>query len=54
VLILEQAGFADIQIFGDYRTEPATAYHRSLVYIAKSKGDAWVNSTAAPGSSNSG
>ena len=35
LLMLGQAGFEEIQIFGDYRTEPATAEHNTLVFVAK-------------------
>jgi SAM-dependent methyltransferase len=35
VLMLELAGFADIQIYGGYRSEPATADHTSLVFVVK-------------------
>jgi hypothetical protein len=35
VLLLEQAGFGDIQIFGDYSDEPGTADHTALVFVAR-------------------
>ena len=35
VLVLEQAGFQDIQIFGDFSDEPATADHRELIFVAR-------------------
>ncbi|MZQ81092.1 methyltransferase domain-containing protein [Paenibacillus sp. 5J-6] len=35
VLMLERAGFSDIQIFGDFRDEPATADHHDLVFICR-------------------
>jgi hypothetical protein len=35
VLILERAGFEDLQIFGDFRDEPATADHNNLIFVAK-------------------
>jgi len=35
MLMLEQAGFSDIQIFGNYSDEPATADHKDLVFVAK-------------------
>lgn len=35
VLILEHAGFNDIQIRGDYSDEPATADHKILVFVAR-------------------
>jgi hypothetical protein len=33
--MLERAGFRDIQIFGDFSDEPATADHKDLVFVAK-------------------
>jgi SAM-dependent methyltransferase len=38
VLVLERAGFDDIQIFGDYSDEPATSDHRNLVFVARKCG----------------
>ena len=35
VLMLERAGFGEIQIRGDYSDEPATADHKALVFVAK-------------------
>ena len=35
VLILELAGLSDIQIFGDFSNEPATADHKELIFIAR-------------------
>jgi len=35
VLVLERAGFSDVQIFGDYSYEPATADHKELIFVAK-------------------
>ncbi len=35
VLILERAGFAEIQIYGDYSEKPATADHKNLVFVAR-------------------
>jgi SAM-dependent methyltransferase len=35
VLVLERAGFGDIQIFGDYSDEPATSDHKDLVFLAR-------------------
>jgi hypothetical protein len=35
ILMLERAGFSDIQIYGDYSEEPATADHGDLVFIAR-------------------
>jgi SAM-dependent methyltransferase len=35
VLMLEHAGFADIQIFGDFSDEPATADHENLIFVAR-------------------
>ena len=35
VLMLEHAGFHDIQIFGDFSDEPATADHHDLIFIAR-------------------
>jgi SAM-dependent methyltransferase len=35
MLVLEQAGFRDIQIFGDFGDEPATANHNELIFIAR-------------------
>jgi hypothetical protein len=35
LLVLEQAGFIDIQIVGDYSDEPATADHQTLISMAK-------------------
>jgi SAM-dependent methyltransferase len=35
VLVLEHAGFSDIQIFGDFSNEPATADHKELTFIAR-------------------
>ncbi len=35
VLMLERAGFGEIQIRGDHGDEPATADHKALVFIAR-------------------
>ena len=35
VLMLEQAGFSDIQIFGDFSDVPATADHENLIFLAR-------------------
>lgn len=35
MLLLEHAGFKDIQIFGNYSDEPATADHKDLIFLAK-------------------
>lgn len=35
ILMLERAGFRDITITGDYRDEPATADHGTLVFICR-------------------
>jgi SAM-dependent methyltransferase len=35
ILMLEQAGFRDIQIFGDFSDEPATADHTELIFVVK-------------------
>jgi SAM-dependent methyltransferase len=35
VLMLEHAGFSDIQLFGDFSDEPATADHKDLIFIAR-------------------
>jgi len=35
VLMLELAGFRDVQIFGDFGDEPAMADHRDLVFLAR-------------------
>lgn len=35
LLMLAVAGFADVQIFGDYSTEPATMDHKDLVFVAR-------------------
>jgi SAM-dependent methyltransferase len=35
LLVLERAGFSDVQIFGDYSDEPATADHKELIFVAK-------------------
>ncbi len=35
VLMLEKAGFHEIQVNGDYSDEPATADHENLIFIAK-------------------
>jgi ubiquinone/menaquinone biosynthesis C-methylase UbiE len=35
LLMLERAGFADVDVRGDYTDEPATADHEFLVYIAR-------------------
>ena len=34
ILMLERAGFSDIQIYGDYSEEPATSDHENLVFHA--------------------
>jgi SAM-dependent methyltransferase len=35
LLMLEQAGFDDIHIYGDYSDEPATADHENLIFVAR-------------------
>lgn len=35
LLMLDRAGFADVDVRGDYSDEPATADHEFLVYIAR-------------------
>ena len=35
IYVLEYAGFRNIQIFGDYSDEAATADHENLVFVAK-------------------
>jgi SAM-dependent methyltransferase len=35
VLMLERAGFGEIQIYGDHSDEPATADHEYLVFVAR-------------------
>ena len=35
VLMLENAGFSSIQVFGDYSDEPATADHKDLNFVAE-------------------
>jgi SAM-dependent methyltransferase len=35
VLMLERAGFSDIQIFGDFSDAPATADHEELIFICR-------------------
>ena len=35
ILMLERAGFGDVQIRGDYSDEPATPDHEFLVFIAR-------------------
>ncbi|NIV44562.1 methyltransferase domain-containing protein [Candidatus Bathyarchaeota archaeon] len=35
VLMLEHAGFEEIQLFGDFSDEPATADHKDLIFIAR-------------------
>jgi SAM-dependent methyltransferase len=35
ILMLERAGFRDIELTGDYRDEPATADHTALIFICK-------------------
>ncbi len=35
ILMLERSGFRDIRITGDYRDEPATADHGTLVFICR-------------------
>lgn len=35
LLMLEIAGFDDVEIFGDYTDEPATMDHKNLVFVAK-------------------
>ena len=35
VLMLEHAGFRDIQIFGDFSDEPATADHKDLIFVVR-------------------
>ena len=35
VLMLEQAGFSDIHIFGDFSDEPATEDHDELNFVAR-------------------
>ena len=34
-LMLELAGFKDVQIFGDYSAEPATLDHKNLLFVAR-------------------
>jgi hypothetical protein len=33
--MLERAGFQDINIFGDFKDEPAIADHNDLILVAK-------------------
>ena len=35
ILMLERAGFGDIQLYGDHSDEPATADHGVLVFVAR-------------------
>jgi SAM-dependent methyltransferase len=35
VLVLEQIGFQDIQIFGDYTNKPATSDSKDLIFVAR-------------------
>jgi SAM-dependent methyltransferase len=35
ILMLERAGFRDISLTGDYRAEPATADHNTLIFICR-------------------
>jgi len=35
IIMLENAGFSEIKIYGDYSDEPATADHKALIFIAK-------------------
>lgn len=35
MLMLEQAGFSNIRIVGDYSEAPATADHKSLIFVAR-------------------
>ena len=35
VLMLEHGGFGDIQVFGDFSDEPATANHKDLIFLAR-------------------
>jgi spermidine synthase len=35
MLVLKHAGFDDIQIFGDYSDQPATADHRVIIFVAR-------------------
>jgi SAM-dependent methyltransferase len=35
VMMLEEAGFEDIQIYGDYTHEPANTDHENLVFVAR-------------------
>lgn len=35
ILMLEHAGFSNIQVFGDFSDEPATADHNDLIFVAK-------------------
>ena len=35
LLMLELAGFEDVQIFGDYSSEPATMDHENLIFVAR-------------------
>ena len=35
VLMLERAGFSDVQVFGDFSDEPATADHHELIFICR-------------------
>ena len=35
LLMLERAGFSDIQIFGDFTDEPANMDHNDLIFICR-------------------
>ena len=35
ILVLQQAGFHDIQIFGDYSDEPATSDSQNLIFVCR-------------------
>jgi hypothetical protein len=35
LLVLERTGFGEVEVFGDYTEEPATADHKNLVFVAR-------------------
>ena len=35
ILMLERAGFSDVQVFGDFREEPANVDHGELVFVCR-------------------
>ena len=35
LLMLELAGFKDVQIYGDYNAEPASMDHKYLIFVAR-------------------